>query len=121
MMQVKAMDITPPGDDKGVRRLKLENRKRGVEPARNIAPYPRIASSDEHNEPRPPLLPERRQQQRRKQERRHSPLHTPYDTRSGEDRRTEKRRMADHYLELKEESDASSSAESPQEHIDEEV
>lgn len=115
------MDITPPGDDKGVRRLKLDNEKGEVKQSSAVAPYPRIESSDERREPRPPLLPERRKRQRRRQERRHYDMNTAYDTRSGEERRTEKRRKADRYAELKEETDSSSGKQTPLEHIDEEV
>jgi hypothetical protein len=115
------MDITPPGDDKGVRRLKLENEKGEVKETSAVAPYPRIESSEERHEPRLPLRLERRKHQRRGSERRRTDRRTGYDTRSHEERRKRLRRAADHHAQQRNEEDASSTGDQPLRHIDEEV
>jgi len=115
------MDITPPGDDKGLRSLKLDNEKSEVKQTSSVAPYPRIESSEERHEPRPPLLHERRRKQRRVRERRQYDMETAYDTRSGEERRKTRRRAADRLAEAKTPEDASSGEDKPVEHIDEKV
>lgn len=115
------MDITPPGDDKGLQRLKLDNEKGEVKQTGAVAPYPRIESSEERHEPRPPLLRERRKHQRRTHERRQYDMETEFDTRSGDERRKTRRRAADQTAAAKSPEDASSGQDKPVEHIDEEV
>jgi hypothetical protein len=115
------MDITPPGDDKGVRRLKLDNEKGEIKQASAVAPYPRIESSEERHEPRPPLINERRKRQRRGDERRRQESGTRFDTRSHDERRKQQRRAADRTRTARAAEDASSGQDRPLKHIDEEV
>ena len=115
------MDITPPADDKGVSRLKLDNEKSEVKQTSAVSPYPRIESTEEHYELRPPTAVERRQNQRRINERREHHQDTAYDTRGHEDRRKHKRRLADRSQQAKTLEDASSATDVPFGHIDEKV
>lgn len=115
------MDITPPADDKGLRRLKLDNEKGEVKQTSAVSPYPRIESSEERHEPHPPVTLERRTQQRRRKERRQFDMETAYDTRSDDERRKDKRRVADRNAAAKSEDDASSGQDQPVEHIDTKV
>lgn len=115
------MDITPPADDKGVRRLKLENEKNEVKQTSSVSPYPRIESSKESHEHRPPMTVERRHNQRRITERRQADSDTAYDTRSHDERRKQKRRTADRIVSAKEETDTSSGTTTTPGHIDEKV
>lgn len=89
------MDITPPASDKGTQRLKLENEDRTVKPTTAVAAYPRIESSEEEHTHQEPVSLERRKHQRRTSDRRQEHTQTPFDTRSGQDRRGKQRRKAD--------------------------
>lgn len=89
------MDITPPANDKGTQRLKLDNKDRTVKPTSAVAAYPRIESSEEEHTHQEPVSVERRKHQRRADDRRHEHTHTPFDTRSGQERRREQRRKTD--------------------------
>lgn len=115
------MDITPPGDDKGLRLLKLENEKGEVKQTPSVSPYTRIASSEEPHTAPVPLFRERRQGQRRKGERRTRETHSPFDTRSGEERRKTRRRAADRNSAQRQAQDNSSGRPPLPGHIDEEV
>jgi len=115
------MDITPPADDKGLRRLKLENEKSEVKQTSSVSPYPRIVSSKESHEHRPPMTVERRHSQRRVKERRQTDSDTAFDTRGHEERRKSKRRTADRVVIAKAETDESSEPQTPAGHIDEKV
>lgn len=89
------MDITPPADDKGLQRLKLEQRNTAIKPVRQTEAFPQIPD-ERHQQAKTPLPEEdRRHGQRRKGERRQQDLHTPYDTRSGIERRQTLRRSED--------------------------
>lgn len=112
------MDITPPADDKGLRRLKLDNEKGEVKQTSSVAAYPRIESTEERHEVLPPMSLERRKAQRRVEERRQHDMHSAYDTRSGDDRRKNRRRVADQSVEAKTPEDASSGQDQPVGHID---
>ena len=55
------MRITPPADDYGRQRLRIQNRASGdVHQAPRVEPYPRIAPSEERRERRPVLTIRRR-------------------------------------------------------------
>ncbi len=89
------MDITPPKSDQGVQRLKETNRKGSVKQSDRISAYPAIESSETHHETGVKPAVERRKGQRRQLQRRQSDTETPYDTRSGVERRNAGRRHGD--------------------------
>ena len=86
------MDITPPASDKGTQRLKLENENKTVKPTTAVVAYPRIQSSEEEHERAQPETIERRKYRRRTEDRRHEHSPTLFDTRSGQERRSTRRR-----------------------------
>ncbi|MCW8918500.1 MAG: hypothetical protein OQL08_06760 [Gammaproteobacteria bacterium] len=86
------MKITPPADDYGLQRLKQSDSHREVKATEKVAPYPRIAPSEEHHEPRVMPERERRARERRQQERRQKKSSTTLDTRLSHERRHHERR-----------------------------
>ena len=87
------MDITPTADDKGLQRLKLEQRDKSVKALRPLDAYPRIPSSEQQQPSQPPPHGERRHQEERRQEERRKESGTvTYDTRGQLDRRKKQRR-----------------------------
>ncbi len=89
------MDITPPKSDKGIQRLREANRNDSVKQTDRISPYPAIESSETHHEAGAKPAIERRQHERRQVQRRRQEDETPFDTRSGIERRQSARRMED--------------------------
>lgn len=110
------MDITPPKNDQGVQRLKELNRNGSVKQTERTSAYPPIESSETHHEAGVKPVLERRQQQRRQVQRRQQESETPFNTRSGDERRQGGRRYED-----RQEDGDSQSGQNDIPHIDEKV